>query len=115
MIHTLAITNDLKLIKDLSLSELNNNNISWFWVDFENCTLEESELLDSHFHFHKLAIEDCLHDLQRAKLDYYDGYSFFVLHALNEKTLSPEEVDIFLSGKFIVTFHYTSLTEFDEI
>ena len=115
MIHTLAITKDSKLEKDLPLEKLNDTNIKWFWVDFDCPTTKESELLHTHFHFHKLAIEDCLHNLQRAKLDYYEGYSFFVLHSLNEKTLSPEEADMFMSEKFIVSFHNTHLSEFDEV
>ncbi|MBU3185105.1 magnesium/cobalt transporter CorA [Clostridium estertheticum] len=115
MIHTLAITKDLSLKKDLPIEKLNETNIKWFWVDFDCPTPQEAELLDTHFHFHKLAIEDCLYDLQRAKLDYYEGYSFFVLHSLNEKTLSPEEVDMFMSEKFIVSFHSTHLAEFDEV
>jgi len=115
MIHTLAITKDLKLKKDLPLDMLNEMDIKWFWVDFDCPTPEEAELLGTYFHFHKLAIEDCLHDLQRAKLDYYEDYSFFVLHALNEKTLSPEEVDIFMGKKFLVSFHYTQLAEFDKV
>lgn len=115
MIHTLAITKDLTLTEDLPLEKLNDTNIKWFWVDFDCPTPKEAELLEIHFHFHKLAIEDCLYDLQRAKLDYYEGYSFFVLHSLNEKTLSPEEVDIFMGEKFIVSFHSTHLDEFDEV
>ncbi|MCB2292154.1 magnesium/cobalt transporter CorA [Clostridium algoriphilum] len=115
MIHTLAITKDLILKKDLPLEKLNDTNIEWFWVDFDCPTPKEAELLDTYFHFHKLAIEDCLYDLQRAKLDYYEGYSFFVLHSLNEKTLSPEEVDIFMGEKSIVSFHSTHLDEFDEV
>ncbi|MBC8060473.1 MAG: magnesium and cobalt transport protein CorA, partial [Clostridiaceae bacterium] len=85
MIRTLAITKDLKLINDLPFEKLNDTTIKWFWVDFDSPTSEEAELLNTHFHFHQLAIEDCLDDLQRAKLDYYEDYSFFVLHALSEK------------------------------
>jgi len=115
VIRTLAITKDLKLEKDLPLEKLNTEDIKWFWMDFNCPTIKEAELLETYFHFHQLAIEDCLHDLQRAKLDYYEGYSFFVLHSLNEKTLAPEEVDIFLGKNYIVSFHNTQLAEFDKV
>lgn len=115
MIHTLAITKDLKLKKDLPLEKLNDTDLKWMWVDFDCPTSKEAELLESHFHFHQLTIEDCLHVLQRPKLDFYEGYSFFVLHALNEQTLYPEEVDIFIGKKYIVSFHSTHLPEIDEV
>jgi len=115
VIHTLAITTDLKQIKDLPIEMINNINIKWVWVDFDCPTVKESQLLETYFHFHQLAIEDCLHDFQRAKLDLYEDYNFFVLHALNEKTLSPEEVDIFINKKFIISFHNTHLAEIDEV
>lgn len=105
MIRNIAVTEDMRLLRDVSLERLSGSDIKWYWVDFENPTEEEALLLSTHFHFHPLAIEDCLHLLQRPKLDYYDGYDFFVLHTLNQKTLAPEELDIFLGHNFIVSFH----------
>jgi magnesium transporter len=72
-------------------------------------------LLDHHFHFHPLAIEDCLHFLQRPKLDYYEGYHFFVLHSLNQKTLTPEEVDIFVGTNYVITFHLSESWEIEDV
>jgi magnesium transporter len=105
MIRTIAVTEDLQLLRDAPLSRLSGSDIKWFWVDFESPTEDEALLLSTHFNFHPLAIEDCLHLLQRPKLDYYEGYDFFVLHTLNQKTLAPEELDIFLGHNFIVSFH----------
>jgi magnesium transporter len=105
MIRTIAVTEDLRLLRDAPLSRLTGSDIKWYWVDFESPTEDEALLLSTHFHFHPLAIEDCLHLLQRPKLDYYEGYDFFVLHTLNQKTLAPEELDIFLGHNFIVSFH----------
>jgi magnesium transporter len=105
MIRTIAVTEDLRLLRDAPLSRLAGSDIRWYWVDFESPTEDEALLLSTHFHFHPLAIEDCLHLLQRPKLDYYEGYDFFVLHTLNQKTLAPEELDIFLGHNFIVSFH----------
>lgn len=115
MIHTLAITKDLILKKDLPLMHLKDTDIDWYWVDFDCPTEEESKLLESHFNFHHLAIEDCLHFLQRPKLDYYEGYNFYVIHALNENTLTPEEVDLFLGKNYIVSYHQTPLEEIAQV
>lgn len=114
MIRTLAITKDMKLRRDLSVKDLMTQDLSWFWVDFEKATDREVELLSSEFHFHPLAIEDCLQLLQRPKLDYYEGYNFFALSALNQKTLEPEEVGTFVSSNYIVSFHMNSMVEIDE-
>lgn len=115
MIHTLAITKDMQLKKDLPLNELDGANIKWYWVDFDSSDESESALLDTHFHFHHLAIEDCLHFLQRPKLDFYDNYNFFVLHALNNDGLTPSEVDLFVGNNFIVSYHKTHLEEIEEV
>lgn len=109
MIRTLAITNNLELKCDVPLEKLNSNDIAWYWVDFSSPTEDEGNFLSCHFRFHSLAIEDCFHFLQRPKLDYYDGYNFFVLHALNPNKLQSEELDMFLAKNFIVTFHLTQL------
>jgi magnesium transporter len=114
LIHSVAITRDFKVKEDMVLEELFTKDILWFWVDFDIPTEEESKLLDTHFQFHHLAIEDCLHFLQRPKLDYYEDYSFFVLHALNEATLRPEEVDLFVAKNFVVSFHLVPLREIEE-
>ncbi|KQL27568.1 magnesium/cobalt transporter CorA [Cytobacillus solani] len=115
MIRIFAVTVDLKLIKDIPMDRLTDQNIKWYWVDFDSPAEEEVKLLKTHFNFHPLAIEDCLHFLQRPKLDHYEGYDFFVLHTLNQSSLMPEEVDVFVGHNFIVTFHLTSSVEIEFI
>jgi len=46
-----------------------------------------------------------LHFLQRPKLEYYDGYNFFVLTALNVSNIEVKEIDLFVADKYIVSFH----------
>jgi magnesium transporter len=115
LIHTLAITNNFQIKQDLSLNELNEPGISWYWVDFDCPNQDEITYLESHFHFHPLAIEDCLHFLQRPKLDHYEDYNFFVLHSLNPQSMDAEEIDIFLADSFIVTFHLKPQIEIDTV
>lgn len=114
MIHTLGVTTDHELVKDFSLDELKDNLFEWYWVDISNPSIDEQNLLRDFFQFHPLAIEDCLHDLQRPKLDNYDRHTFFVLHTYNEKTMEAEELDVFVGGNFVVTFHYDEMHELDE-
>jgi magnesium transporter len=114
MIQTLAVTTDFKLIENLPLEKLNAESITWYWVDFSCPSAEETLLLETHFKFHPLAIEDCLHVLQRPKLDYYEGYNFFVLHSLNANTLKAEEIDLFVGKNFVVSFHLKETKEISE-
>ena len=87
----------------------------WIWVDFSQPTDRDIQLLTDVFHFHPLAIEDCLHFLQRPKLDYYDGYNFYVFHSLDQQTLETKELDLFVSNEFVVTFHKSIITEVEEV
>lgn len=107
MIRALIVTNELKIIDDVPLNRLSDADVKWFWVDFDAPTDEEVNLLATHFNFHALAVEDCLHFLQRPKLDYYEGYDFFVLNTLNQDLLTPEEIDVFVGSHSIVTFHFS--------
>jgi magnesium transporter len=114
MIRTIAVSNDYQLLKDLAISELIKGDYLWYWIDFDQPSSEEIELLQHPLRFHPLAIEDCIHHLQRPKLDYYDTHTFFILQALNQDSIK-EEVDIFVSEKYIVTFHYNPSSEISEV
>jgi len=114
VLRILAVMDDGRLREDIPLEELTNGDVSWFWVDFDCPKPEEIELLDSYFHFHPLAIEDCQHLLQRPKVDHYEETNFFVLHSLHPETLMAEEVDFFLGPRGIVTFHLAPSQEVEE-
>jgi len=115
MIRTLAITQDLHVKEDVPLDHLSDPSIKWFWVDLASPSEEEAKVLETFFHFHPLAIEDCLHLLQRPKLDYYEGYSFLVLHYLNSNTLDVEEVDLFIGENYLVTFHFKPVLSIETV
>ncbi|MBH5320374.1 magnesium/cobalt transporter CorA [Paenibacillus sp. GSMTC-2017] len=114
MIRSLAITNDLEVIRDVPLNKLSDAHIKWYWVDFDMPTEAEANQLDEHFHFHPLAVEDCFHLLQRPKMDHYENMHFFVMHAINPKTLAAEEVDLFLGDNYVVTFHLQQSREIED-
>jgi magnesium transporter len=111
MIRTMGLTEEDELIFDFPLAEIANRSLQWYWVDFDQPDTSEELFLHSFFHFHPLAIEDCLYRLQRPKLDYYNDYAFFVLHSLTHEELSADEVNLFLGENFVVTFHYNEVME----
>ncbi|WP_123041963.1 magnesium/cobalt transporter CorA [Cohnella candidum] len=114
MLRTLAISDNGDKIENIPLHNLTDPGIKWFWVDFDCPTEDETKLLDSYFHFHPLAIEDCLHLLQRPKLDHYADTHFFVIHGIDTETLKAEEINFFLGPRGIVTFHLKPSAEVDE-
>jgi magnesium transporter len=79
------------------------------WIDLEQPTPEEASILSGAFHFHPLAIEDCLEDVHHPKLDEYDDYLFAVVHGIRFDAPTEEfvtrELDIFLSPTYLVTHH----------
>lgn len=114
LIRIMGLTHDHKVKLEIPLERIHDPEFVWIWVDFDAPTPEEAELLGSFFHFHPLAIEDCLHVLQRPKMDYYEGYQFLVLHALDRDTLGTVEVNLFIGDNCLVSFHHRRLDEMDE-
>ncbi|MCI2255700.1 magnesium/cobalt transporter CorA [Domibacillus sp. PGB-M46] len=115
MIRTAAITADQAVLHNIPLEDLRGGNILWYWVDLDQPTNEETTILQDFFAFHPLAIEDCLHFIQRPKLDYYEDHNFMIIQSINQKTLDPEEIDIFWCANYIVTFHRKKSVEIDTV
>jgi magnesium transporter len=114
MIRTCAITKDGKVEFNIPPDEIKNHEMKWYWVDFYNPDQTEISLLSSIYSFHPLAIEDCMDDFnQRPKIDFYDGYQFLVLHSIQADKFTADELDMFVSKDFIVTFHKEPLEEIE--
>lgn len=107
MINIIGIGSENTLEANVSIQGLDLSKYKWYWVDFHEPTDEEILHLSETFHFHPLAIEDCVSKLQRPKLDYYEDYTFYVTHTIKKdnKDISKEELNYFIGEKFIVTFH----------
>jgi Mg2+ and Co2+ transporter CorA len=50
------------------------------WLDLEDPNSPALDELASRYGFHELSVEDCRHQIQLAKVDHYEGYSFVVVH-----------------------------------
>jgi len=79
------------------------------WVDLEDPNDEETGVLGGMFGFHTLAVEDCLQGNPLPKIDFYEGYLFLVLQAVDSDissgTFQTVEVDVFAGENCLVTFH----------
>jgi len=100
------------LIKKVKLSDIPsyiNNPDYLLWLDIDNPSKTNMQLLLDCFLFHPLDVEDCLSAIERPKLDEYDDYFFLVLHVpifvKQTKRLVSFTVNIFIGNNFIVTVH----------
>lgn len=105
-----------RIIHDVELNpkELLANEESLLWVDLFNFTDDEANRMARLFDFHSLSVEDCLHYSPRAKVDNYDEYYFFVLHALryeeeSDEEISLEQLNVYLGKNYVVTLHRRTL------
>ena len=86
------------------------------WISSRRAS-EEIEHLRDLFGFHPLALEDTLHFGQRPKLDHYGDYVFLVFYGARDDAaehLRLQEVQMFVSGKYLVTVHQDPLPALDE-
>jgi magnesium transporter len=79
------------------------------WIDLEDPTVKEATVLEDPFHFHPLAIEDCLSEVHHPKVDDYDAYIFAIVHGIRfdapTDSFITRELDIFLGTNFLITHH----------
>lgn len=117
MINIIAIKHDNQIESDITIYQADFSQYKWWWVDFYNPTEEEICHLADTFHFHPLAIEDCIHIPQRPKLDYYEDYTFYVTHMVREEEyeIIKGELSFFIGENFIVTFHQMPAPEITQV
>lgn len=107
---TIETANRLKTLVDLP---------GLLWLDLDDPMSRELDDLATRFGFHELAIEDCRHHIQLAKLDYYDGYSFLIINSThyteNPCEVRVRELDAFIGSDYIVTVHEGVSSAIDDI
>jgi magnesium transporter len=94
----------------------------FFWLDISDPSKEDIEQLGRLFEFHPLTLEDAAHFGQRPKLDSFDRYAHMVFYGANEKADPGDragavasrdgsgdgllrEVQMFVSGSYLITLH----------
>lgn len=84
----------------------------FYWIDASNDDLEE---LQSIFHLHELAVEDCLNEEeQRPKLEVYDsGHYFIVINSIrfDDEEIFLRALNIFLGKHVIITVTAQKINE----
>jgi magnesium transporter len=96
------------------IAELLAQQGNLLWLDVEDPTREDIELLRAEFAFHELALEDALTRGQRAKVDEYDGCYFIVLYTASngpDSRVETHELHIFWGANYLVTLHDGPIAE----
>jgi magnesium transporter len=79
------------------------------WIDLEDPTVKEATILEDPFHFHPLAIEDCLAEVHHPKVDDYEAYIFVIIHGMRfdapTDSFITRELDVFLGKNYLITHH----------
>jgi len=85
-------------------------NITWgdlTWTDIIQPTEEAIKYLAERYHFHPLALDDCLSRKQLSKIDVYPGYIFFIFHfpVYNKETRisTKKQWAVFIGDNYLVT------------
>jgi magnesium transporter len=82
------------------------------WLDIEDPSDDDIELLRREFGFHELALEDVVRRQQRAKIEHYGDYCFIVFYAIRRG--SYDEINLFIGPKYLVTIHAAAVPEIAE-
>jgi magnesium transporter len=87
----------------------------FFWLDLYRPDIADFEILRDVFEFHPLAVQDSEHFDQRAKIDDYEDFVFFVVYGASPDRNRLVEVHCFYSARFLVTVHREDCPAFAQL
>ncbi|MCX6695781.1 MAG: magnesium/cobalt transporter CorA, partial [Candidatus Altiarchaeota archaeon] len=86
------------------------------WVDLVSPSRDEINQLGVVYNFHPLALDDCLHAVQRPKLEDYGSYIFLVVKSFEcERCVKSIQLSIFLGGNYIITVSEAEIPSMTEL
>ena len=89
------------------------------WVDIEDPTQNEIDVLARNYRFHPLNLADCLSKRQLTKVDEHEEYLFVLLHFPNynnkDRSIVSNQISIFLGRDYLVTLHSSDFKPVREI
>lgn len=89
------------------------------WVDLQQPDAAELAWLRDTFHFHPLALDDVQKHRQRAKIDRYGGYYFFVAHSIiydaEALEVAANEIDLFIGRDYLVSIQEAPFVSIGEV
>lgn len=110
---TFYMAPDGKLLNQLDREQIKNflaTKGGLLWIDIEDVTEKDTELLSNTFGFHPLVVEDCVSkDIHTPKIDDFEDYLFITVHGINyhieSEIVETTELAFFMGKNFVVTSH----------
>ncbi|MFO7995638.1 MAG: magnesium/cobalt transporter CorA [Dehalococcoidia bacterium] len=107
------LTPDGRLLDKLTTEQIRDflaSGEGLLWVDMENMTNEDAELLSNVFSFHPLAVADCMSkNIHPPKIDEFEDHLFVIVHGINyhieSEVVETTELAFFLGKNYVVTTH----------
>ncbi len=86
----------------------NSNNI--IWIDLEDPSEDEIDMLIDKFDFHQLSIEDAIFPQNHPKIEEFENYVFITLYGIcYDDIITTQELNIFFGKNYVITFHENKL------
>jgi len=89
------------------ISEHLRDESAVIWLDLRDPDRADLEVLSAEFGLHPVAVEDAVHDHERAKLDSYNGYLFLAAYAvsldIDTGELDTSELAAFITKRALIT------------
>ena len=107
------LTPDGELLDQLGIEQIRHflaTGEGLLWLDMEDMTNEDTELLSNVFCFHPLAVADCISkNIHPPKIDDFEHYLFIIVHGINyhieSEVVETTELALFLGKNYVVTSH----------
>ena len=107
------LASDGKLHRNLTEDQIKSSfdsGTELLWVDTSETTNEDGQFLERVFHFHPLAIEDCIStNIHPPKVDDFGDHIFIIVHGVNyaveSEVVETAELAIFLGKNYVVSNH----------
>ena len=109
----LYLTPDGKLPQHVEIDQVSNllaTGKGLLWVDIEDATNEDGQVLIDVFRFHPLAVADCVSkNIHPPKIDQFEDHIFIIVHGINyhieSDVVETTELRLFMGKNYVVTSH----------
>lgn len=97
----------MQLLEKGKIESVSHDGITW--VDVQNPTRTEADILAREYHFHPLNLADCIAESHLSKIDPHDEYVFLLIHLpvyRSEKDqIASSQASVFLGKNYVVSLH----------
>lgn len=105
-----------KTVKKGVFEDLDKIKTHKIWIDVNDITKEEADLLEKSFNLHHLTSEDLINPNIRIKVEEFSDYLFCVFYGVRkEKSIELDEIDFIIGKNFIISNHKKEIATFREL